>query len=85
MSEHLYLLTMGLPLLTLLLIFGMRYGASVLRERARLANDEAYRQLAEAAAAGAGAAAAAMAATRAALDDVAARLGRIEKTLKDVE
>jgi len=37
MSEHVYFLTIGLPLATLLLIFGMKYHAAIQQARARLA------------------------------------------------
>jgi hypothetical protein len=47
MTTTLYLLTLMLPLATILIVFGMRYYASIQQARARLANDEAYRQLAE--------------------------------------
>ena len=46
MSEHIFLITIGLPLATLLLIFGMKYFAAIAQAKARLASDEAYRQLA---------------------------------------
>ncbi|MEP7063288.1 MAG: hypothetical protein ABI881_12910 [Betaproteobacteria bacterium] len=42
-----YLLTIGMPLATILLIFGMRYFSAVQQAKARLANDDAYRQIAE--------------------------------------
>ena len=47
MTTILYLLTLMLPLATILIVFGMRYYASVRQASARLANDDAYRQLAE--------------------------------------
>jgi hypothetical protein len=71
MSEHLYVLTICLPLGTLLLIFGLRYLAAVQQAKARLANDQAYKDMAEQ--------------TQAALLDVRARLDGIEKILKAVE
>ena len=45
MSESLYLLSICLPLGAIVLVFGMRYFAATQQARARLANDEAYRQL----------------------------------------
>lgn len=71
MSEHLYILTICLPLGTVLLIFGLRYLAAVQQAKARLANDEAYRAISEQ--------------TLAALLDVRTRLDGIEKILKAVE
>jgi hypothetical protein len=85
MSPTIYLLTLGLPLATCLLIFGMRYLSAVLQARARLANDEAYRQLAEKSAAAQAAAAAALASIDATLADVRLRLASVEKVLKEVE
>ncbi|QNH11373.1 hypothetical protein [Xanthomonas sp. SI] len=70
MSEHLYLLTICLPLGTVLLIFGMRYLAAVRQAKAQLDHNQAYRVLAEK--------------TQAALSDIRTRLDGIEKILKDV-
>jgi predicted negative regulator of RcsB-dependent stress response len=78
MAEHVYLLTLFLPLATVLIIFGMKYYASVQQAKARLASDEAYRQVAEQAAA-------AQAETAAALADLKTRLATIEKILREVE
>ncbi|KMM75342.1 hypothetical protein ACP93_11980 [Xanthomonas sp. NCPPB 1128] len=70
MSEHLYLLTICLPLGTVLLIFGMRYLAAVRQAKAQLDHNQACRELAEK--------------TQAALSDIHLRLDGIEKILKDV-
>jgi len=70
LSEHLYLLTICLPLGTVLLIFGMRYLAAVRQAKAQLDHNQAYRELAEK--------------TQAALSDIRTRLDGIEKILKDV-
>lgn len=85
MSEHIYLLSIGLPLATVLLIFGMRYLSLVMQARARLANDEAYRQLAEKSAAAQAAAATALANIDATLADLKARVAGVEKVLKEVD
>lgn len=85
MSEHLYLLSICLVLGTILLVFGMRYVSAVQQAKARLANGEAYRQIAEKAAAGQSETAASLASIQAALADVRTRLTAIEKILKDVE
>lgn len=71
MSEHLYLLTICLPLGTLLLIFGMRYLAAIRQAKAQLDHHQAYRELAEK--------------TQTALNDMRIRLDGIERILKDVE
>ena len=70
MSEHIFLLTIGLPLATVLLIFGMKYLAQIQQARARLAGDEAMRRLA---------------AIDASLTDVKTRLAAVEKILREVE
>jgi hypothetical protein len=85
MSEHVYFITLALPAATILIVFGMRYYAAVQQARARLANDDAYRQTAEKAAAAETATAGALAAIQASMADAAARLAAIETVLKAVE
>jgi hypothetical protein len=85
MSEPIYLLTICLPLVTILLVFGMRHYAAVQQAKLRYANDEAYRQLAEQAVATQAETATALAGMTAALADVKARVALIEKVLKEVE
>lgn len=85
MAEHVYLLTLFVPLGTVLLIFGMKYYAAVQQAKARLASDEAYRQVAEQAAAAQAETAATLAAMNATLGDVKARLAVVEKILREVE
>ncbi len=46
MSEHIYLLTILLPLGTLLLIFGMKYFAAARQAQTRILAENAYRDLA---------------------------------------
>jgi hypothetical protein len=71
MSEHIYLLTISLPLVTLLLIFGMRYLSKVRQAKAKFDYDQAHLQLVQE--------------TKASIAEVQARLDKIEKILKDVE
>ena len=85
MSAPIFLTTIGLPLLTVLIIFAMRYASVVMAARARLANDEAYRQLAEQAAASQSATAAALASIDASLAELKARMSGVERVLKEVE
>ncbi len=85
MSEHLYLLTICLILATILLVFGMRYFSAVRQAKARLANDDAYRQIAAQAAAAQSNTASALPSIQAAIADVTTRLAAIEKILKEVE
>ena len=85
MTETLYLLTLVLPLATVLIVFRMRYYASVQQAKARLANDDAYRQLAESASAAQSQIATSMAAMEANLSDVRTRMAAVESILKAVE
>ncbi|MBW8760523.1 MAG: hypothetical protein JF586_23295 [Burkholderiales bacterium] len=71
MSESVYFLTLGLPLATILVVFGMRYRALVLQARAQAVGNPAN--------------AAALEKIAATLADVQARLAGIEKILKAVE
>ena len=45
MAEHIYLLTIGLPLATVLLVFAMRYGSAVLQARAKGQNEASRREV----------------------------------------
>lgn len=74
MSTPIYIFTALLPFVTALLIFGMRYVAQIQQAKARLANDDAYRQLVEKVATD----------QAAALTAIETRLAAIEKILKDV-
>ncbi|MDQ1924019.1 hypothetical protein [Massilia pseudoviolaceinigra] len=85
MSEHVYLITIGLPLATVLLIFGMKYFAAIAQAKARLASDEAYRQLTAQAAAAQTETAAALAAVNGHLAELKTRVAAVEKVLRDVE
>ena len=85
MTTTLYLLTLVLPLATILIVFGARYYAAVEQAKARLANDNAYRQLAEGASAAQARIATSLAAIEPNLADVRARVTAIENILKAVE
>ena len=85
MTTFLYLLTLVLPLATILIVFAMRYYASVQQAKARLANDDAYRQLAESASATQSQIATSLAAMEASLSDVRTRMAAVETILKAVE
>jgi Tfp pilus assembly protein PilO len=85
MTEHIYLLTLLPPLATILVVFGMRYASAVQQAKARLANDDAYRRIAESAASAQAETATALTAIQTAMSDVKTRLAAIEKVLKDVE
>lgn len=75
MSEKIFLITISLPLITILLVFAMRYFAAVQQAKVRVAADETARLNSEKTLA-------AMAAT---LDDVRSRVVAIERMLKEVD
>jgi hypothetical protein len=77
MSTNVYLLTLFLPLATVLLVFGMKYYAMVQQARARTARDDADRRLADETLAQ-------LAAINAALARLDTRMGAVEKVLKEV-
>ena len=85
MEEKVYLLTLCLPLATVLLVFGMRYFSAVQQAKARLANDGAYRQIAEKAATAQAETATLLTSLQSLLGDVKARLAAVEQILKAVE
>jgi Tfp pilus assembly protein PilO len=84
MSTTVYLLTICLPLATVLLVFGMKYVALVQQAKARTARDEADRRLADELARTQAETVAQLAAMNAALARLDARLGAVEKVLKEV-
>ena len=85
MSEHVYLLTIGLPLLALLLIIGMRTLASIQTARARAETDASYKALAEQTLAAQTETATALASIEGALGELRARMVSVERILKEVE
>lgn len=85
MSEEIYLITLGLPLATLLIIFGMKYFASIRQARSRALAEDAYRTLAEKAILSEEQGARSLSAIRAELSEISARLAAVEKMLKTVE
>jgi Tfp pilus assembly protein PilO len=85
MTEFLYLLTVCLPLITILIVFGMKYFAAIRQAHARVLEDNAYRSLAEKAVAVQSDAAASLAALQSELSQITVRLAAVEKILKAVE
>jgi Tfp pilus assembly protein PilO len=85
MSTTVYLLTICLPLATVLLVFGMKYFAMVQQAKARTARDEADRRLADELARTQAETVAQLAAMNAALARLDGRMGAVEKVLKEVE
>jgi Tfp pilus assembly protein PilO len=85
MSKQVYLLTLCLPLLTVLLVVAIRHVSAVLQARARIAQDDAYRQLAAQAAQSQAETAAQLSAMNATLASLESRTASVEKILKQVE
>ena len=85
MEEQVYLLTLCLPLVTVLIVFGMRYYSAIQQAKARLANDDAYRQIASTAASAQAETLTALTSIQSTLGDVKARLAAVEQILKAVE
>jgi septal ring factor EnvC (AmiA/AmiB activator) len=85
MSKQVYLLTLCLPLLTVLLVVAIRHVSAVLQARARSAQDDAYRQLAAQAAQSQAETAAQLSALNATLASLDARTASVEQILKQVE
>jgi len=85
MSVAQYLIFM-LPVVgTVLIVFGMKYFSALFQARARLANDELYRALAEKAVTAQTENQAALSAIRADLTRFAGSLATVEKILQQVE
>jgi hypothetical protein len=85
MAEHVYLISISIFTGTILLIFGMKYFAAIQQAKARLANDDAYRQLAAQTLASQTEIAGRLAGLEANLLDAKTRLASVEKMLKEVE
>jgi Tfp pilus assembly protein PilO len=85
MSKDVYLLTLCLPLLTVLLVVAIRHVSAVLQARSKFAQDEAYRQLAAQAAQSQAETAVQLAALSATLARLESRTASVEQILKQVE
>lgn len=85
MREYLYLLSMGMVLGTVLLVFGMKYLSAWRLAQARIKEEDAYRDLAGRAASAQTENTALLSAIRAELAEVKSRLGAVEHILKAVE
>ena len=87
MAEHAntFLLLTILGLVTILLIFGMKYFSAGRQARLRFISEGAYRELAEKGAAVQSASAVSLAAVQADLAEVKLKLTAIEKVLREVE
>ena len=85
MSENIYLITILLPLGTLLLIFALKYVSAAYQARVRAATDASYRELAQNAVNAQAATTTSLAAMQAELAQISARLAQVSKILQDVE
>lgn len=85
MTVSVYLLTICLPLATVLVVFAMKYVSAALQARARMANDGAYQLLADKAVAAQADNQAALSAIRAELSQVSSSLAAVEKILRQVQ
>jgi len=85
MSERVFFITIGMPLATLLIIFAMKYFASIRQARSRTLTEEAYRTLAERAIKAEEHSAQSLSAIRADIAAISDRLSAVEKMLKTVE
>lgn len=79
-----FLLLAILGLVTLLLVFGMKYFSAARQARLRSTNEGGWRQLAEQAAASQAASAASLAALQADLSEMRTRLTAIDTVLREV-
>ena len=79
-----YLLTITLPLVTILIVFGMKYRSAAVQSRADKSGQEAYRALAEKAVAAQQDNAAALSAIQSDVAKLSGSLATIENILKQV-
>jgi uncharacterized membrane protein len=82
---HTFLLVTILALVTILLVFGMKYFSAARRDKAGVTREDAYRELAEKAVSVQAANATSMAAVCADVSEMKLRLTAIEKLLREVE
>lgn len=84
MSQEIYLMTLTVPLGTVLVIFAMKYLSAAYKARSEAASVDAYRALAAQSAAAQVENAAALSAIQATLSDMKGRLAEVETMLKEV-
>jgi hypothetical protein len=87
MAEHAntFLLVTILVLVTILLVFGMKYVSAGRQARLRVTTEGAYRELAQQAIAAQDAGAKSLAAVHGDLSEIKSRIASIEKMLREVE
>lgn len=84
MAEHVYLLTLILPLATILAVFGMKYGSAAVQAWATKSGEQQYRALAEQALAVQQENAATLASMKHDLVKLSASVASVETILKQV-
>jgi hypothetical protein len=84
MAAHLYMPTVLLILGSILVIFGMKYVSEALQARSRAANEHSFRLFAEEAHSVQAHHIALLTSIQSSISDVSARLGQVERILKDV-
>lgn len=84
MSENIFLAAFFFLAAAAVLVFFMKYVSAILQARVRLAQDEAYRDIATKAATAQAATAAAVSSLGSTLEDIQSRLSGLEKILKEV-
>ena len=85
MSEPMYLATILIPFVTVLLVFGMKYFASIRQAHVRLASDEAYQQLAASSARAQAETAQLLAALNLVVSRLGERMESVEVVLKQLD
>ncbi len=84
-SADTFLLLTILTLVTILLVFGMKYFSAARQAHQRLAHEGAYQELADKATVAQTAGAAALAKLESDIAEMKAKVARIEKVLREVE
>ena len=77
--------TVGLPIVAIMVIFAMRYGAKAFQARMKMVSDGEYQALAERTASAQAETAASLSIVKAQLADIAASLAAVHKILKQVD
>lgn len=85
MSEFVFFVTVALLLGTIMIIFAMKYFAAARQSQSRIANEDAYRDLAQKAITAGSHNATALSAMQAELSQFNTRLAAVEHILKAVE
>jgi hypothetical protein len=85
MSENVFFAAFFFPAAAAVIVFFMKYVSAVLQARVRLAQDEAYREVATKASAAQAETAAALSSFGIALAEIQSRIVAVEKILKEVE